>query len=42
MVIVLSSSAVERGFEPRWGQIKECKIGTFFLVAASPLSILHI
>ena len=27
MVIVLTSSAVDRGFEPRSGQIKEDKIG---------------
>jgi hypothetical protein len=27
MVSVLASSAVDRGFEPRLGQIKDCKIG---------------
>ena len=27
MVNVLASSAVDRGFEPRWGQIKDYKIG---------------
>jgi hypothetical protein len=27
MVNVLASSAVERGFEPRAGQTKDCKIG---------------
>ena len=27
MVNVLASSAVDRGFEPRWGQTKDYKIG---------------
>ena len=27
MVSVLSSSVVDRGFEPRLGQAKDCKIG---------------
>jgi hypothetical protein len=27
MVSVLVSSAVECGFEPRWSQAKDCKIG---------------
>jgi hypothetical protein len=27
MVSVLASSAVDRGFEPRSGQTKDCKIG---------------
>jgi hypothetical protein len=27
MVSVLASSAVDRGFEPRWGQTKDYKIG---------------
>jgi hypothetical protein len=27
MVSVLASSPVDRGFEPRLGQIKDCKIG---------------
>ena len=27
MVSVLASSAVSRGFEPRWGQTKDYKIG---------------
>ena len=37
MVSVLASSEVDRGFEPRSGQTKDCKIGIF----ASPLNTQH-
>ena len=27
MIIVLASSVIDRGFEPRWGQTKDYEIG---------------
>jgi hypothetical protein len=37
MVSVLASSEVDRGFEPRSGQTKDCKIGILLLAKHATL-----